>query len=599
MKYYFSIVLLIVFNEISLAQTSANLNIHNANAIVNTVRRSLFNYSQTYSAGYEIPKGSGNNTIYATQIWIGGMDINSNLHLAAETFSSGADFVPGPVMDSIHYASQIPLWNRVWKVNKADINFHLSNYTQPGYIVPSSIADWPAHGNTSLGQATNLAPFEDINQNGIYEPTLGDYPQIPGDECIFYIGNDDTIHTETGGEKMKIEIHYFVYAFDCPSDSALYNTTFVKYKIFNRSDNDYYNTAIGIWADLDIGGAADDFVGSSVRTGSFYGYNGDAFDNFYQGQMGYDSLLPFQAISILAGPYADNDALDNPFTTNITNAIDSAGIPYTGLGMNYDDGIIDNERLGLNGFRYYNNAAQGGNPATIDPNNAINYFKYLNALWLDSTNMVYGGTAHQSSAGAILNGLIPCSFMFPLNSDPLLWNTSGASVVTTDWNEFGEGNISSDRRGLGWTGNFTFESGSVEELDVAFVFAIDYQNTGDTLASFDEMETRVIQVRDYFNQNQTPCGGMFQYLLNNNEIESDKLHFDIYPNPSSSNFTLSYNGAEKNLSYSIHDILGKEFTSGKILSENTSIDCSKWSRGVYLIKIGNENGYSVEKIIVE
>ena len=50
----------------------------------------------------------------------------------------------------------------------------------------------------------------------------------------------------------------------------------------------------------------------------------------------------------LAGGYQDSDGLDNPLTTNLQNAIDSAGSPYPNLGIGYGDGVVDNERLGLN-----------------------------------------------------------------------------------------------------------------------------------------------------------------------------------------------------------------------------------------------------------
>lgn len=84
--------------------------------------------------------------------------------------------------------------------------------------------------------------------------------------------------------------------------------------------------------------------------------------------------------------------------------------------------------------------------------------------------------------------------------------------------------------------------------------------------------------------------------INENEILSN---FSLYPNPSSSYFTLEFEGETQNPNYSIHDILGKEILSGKINSMQTTIHCENWSSGVYLIKMGDENGYRVEKIIIE
>ena len=84
-----------------------------------------------------------------------------------------------------------------------------------------------------------------------------------------------------------------------------------------------------------------------------------------------------------------------------------------------------------------------------------------------------------------------------------------------------------------------------------------------------------------------------------NKIKEGEISFSLFPNPSSTHFTLEFEGEIKNLNYSIHDILGKEILSGKINSSQTKIDCANWSEGVYLIKVGDENGYSVKKLVVE
>ena len=45
-------------------------------------------------------------------------------------------------------------------------------------------------GDTSLGQAPYLAPFVDVDYDGLYNPALGDYPDVMGDQAIFFIFND-------------------------------------------------------------------------------------------------------------------------------------------------------------------------------------------------------------------------------------------------------------------------------------------------------------------------------------------------------------------------------------------------------------------------
>jgi len=573
------------------AQTSAQLDINNINARVNTAYKPLF-YDTGSSDRFEAPKGSGKNTIFASNLWIGGFDSLNSLHLASEIYGSDVDFIPGPIMDSIHYASQISQWNRVWKIDRYDVLNHIAFYNQTGYTIPQVFLDWPAHGNTSLGQANDLAPYFDINNNGLYEPINGDYPMVPGDQCVYYIFNDDTIHTESGGKKLGVEIHAFVYSFNCPTDSALMNTVFVKYKIINRSQQTFNNAIFGIWSDLDIGGSIDDFVGCNLQNGSYYGYNGDNFDDGV-----YENYLASQSITILAGPYADVDNLDNPITNHTQNAIDSSGIPYAGLGMNYEDGIIDNERLGLSNFAYYN---MGSGPnGNGNPQIPSSYYNMMSGYWEDASHFVYGGNAHYTSPSAISSGLIETDYVFPGDSDPLFWATNGISANPQNWNEIDENNPIGDMRTIGSMGPFTFLPGSIHEIDLAFVFAQEYVIPNNPTSPISIMNERIDSVRNYFSNNITPCGNSFFSYLSANEKPIKKAEFSIYPNPSSNYFTLDFESEFQNLNYSIHDILGKEILSGKINSSQTTIDCENWSSGVYLIKVGNENGYRVEKLIVK
>lgn len=573
------------------AQTSAQLDINNINATVNTIYKPLFHDASNTFAGFEAPKGSGIHSIFASNLWIGGKDINDSLHVAIGSWGINThDFIPGPIMDSIHYASQIPQWNRVWKIDRYDVLNHINNFNQPGYNIPQVFLDWPAHRNILLGQAHDLAPYFDVNNNGVYEPIIGEYPLVPGDQCVYYIFNDDTIHTESEGKKMGIEIHAFVYSFNCPTDSALMNTVFVKYKIINRSNNNYSNSSIGIFTDLDLGGSSDDFIGCNIQNGSYYSYNGDAFDDPFQGAYGYGDSLPAQSVTFLAGPFQDTDGIDNPLTNNVQDAIDSLGIPYAGLGMNYGNGVIDDERRGLEGFIYYNSPFG-------DPQTANDYYLYMNGFWRDSTHLVYGGSGHISSPQAITNGLLETNYMFSGSTDPLLWGTHGSPVNTLDWNETTAGSSSADRSGMGWTGAFNFESGSIEEVDLAYVFARDYVDTANNLSPITIMNSRIDDIRNYFFDQQTPCYTFYTYA--GIDESNENISFSIFPNPSSNYFTLNFEREFQNLNYSIHDILGKEILSGKINSAQTKIDCENWSSGVYLIKVGNENGYSVEKVVVE
>ncbi|HSN49661.1 MAG TPA: hypothetical protein VLR52_00420, partial [Bacteroidales bacterium] len=317
------------------------------------------------STQYEVPKGSGKYSIFSNSLWIGGKDDQGNLHLAAERYRQGPntsqpmtkpDFYAGPVMDSVYYSvAQDSNWNYIWNLKKADIEYHKAHYQDAGYHLIYDILTWPGNGDTILGQAWQLAPFSDHNGDGIYNPSDGDYPSIRGDQAVFFIYNDDRgPHKETQGEKLRLEIHGMGYAFDMPEDTAMKNTVFLNYKIYNRSQKTYDSTYLGIFTDIDLGFAYDDFVGCDVERSMYFGYNGRPIDG--SGQINeYGANPPAQAVTVLAGPYMDKDYLDNPRFDNNGNQL----CDYSVNGTNFGDEIIDNERFGLTGFAYINNSVSG------------------------------------------------------------------------------------------------------------------------------------------------------------------------------------------------------------------------------------------------
>ncbi|SVE38763.1 uncharacterized protein METZ01_LOCUS491617, partial [marine metagenome] len=207
--------------HISQAQTSSaysHLDINNINARFNANGSDFWN-SALGTPGFEVPKGSGKHTMFVSSLWLGGLK-NDTLHLAAVRYNSnGAEYYPGPIMDSSNYSSaEDLLWDKLWKITKTEVETHKSTWDQPGYTAPADFISWPAHGDVAKGQAADLAPYHDHNSDGNYDPYDGDYPLIKGDMTIYFLRNDDRgPHMGSEGNKMGIEIHGMAYAFDCPS----------------------------------------------------------------------------------------------------------------------------------------------------------------------------------------------------------------------------------------------------------------------------------------------------------------------------------------------------------------------------------------------
>lgn len=351
------------------------------------------------------PNRSKKHTIFSSSLWIGAYS-KGNLKTAAMTYrQEGVDFFAGPI-DTINGSTtntDCQKWDKIWRINRSTIDsFKAGLFTS----TPLEIRDWPAHGDASKGHAKYLAPFIDVDKDGNYNPQAGDYPDIKGDQMLWWVFNDKgNIHTETGGAQLGIEVHASAYAYNQPLDTPLFHTIFVEYKIINRSIKDRLDSVyVGNFTDFDLGYAFDDYVGADSVLNAYYVYNGDADD---EGVSGYGINPPSQAVILL------------------------------------------NRKLSK--FVYYNNTT---NQNTGNPTIPEDYYNYLAGRWKDGKPLTYGGDGRTGSN-------IPADFMFPGNP---------TSTDPADWNERTAGIAPGDRRGLGTTGPLSFAPGSVETFTYAYVY---------------------------------------------------------------------------------------------------------------------------------
>ncbi len=565
---------LVFVNAVS--QSFDSVNINNINARINA-GGNLFQVQSTGSPAFEVPKGSGKHTVFSAELWIGGLGNGSILHEAGQQYGGiigDTTFWPGPVMDTPSYSvSENLLWNRVWKVNKSEIDSHIVNWSESGYVIPQNLVDWPGNGDVGKGQAALLAPFVDRTGDQIYDPSDGDYPLIKGDQVIYFLYNDDRKAHLNGGEKLRIEIHGMAYEFDCPSDSALHNTIFVNYRIVNRSANNYDSTYIGANFDGDIGDPNDDYVESDVARGAFFQYNADSIDGI-GAPSHYGANPPAQSIVFLKGPRMPNDGLDNP----------SGGCDESINGFGFGDGITDNECYGMMHFKYY------CNPSCLisaqnDPYTADDYYNYLRGKWKDGKELSYGGFGHFSNCTSCESA----RFMYSSNSDTCHWGTGGiAPLDTIAWTEENAGLPPADKRGLGSMGPFTFGVGDTVELDFAFVFGRDYADTtGDPYTSVIVMKSRIDSIRSYFEKNMTPCGDAFTGI---GEVKEEVKKIRVYPNPVTDYLEIECDRRSKIEDFSVFNMMGQKLISFKnraILpaSSKTVIAVNHLNKGIHVIML--------------
>ena len=170
------------------ATNSNELTINNVRAYLETNGTMWFKEI----ARYEIPKGSGKTSMFAAALWIGGLDVNKQLKLAAVRFRQvGDDFWTGPLTLTGASVDQVTCkeYDKHFKITRAEVEAHRgawnseTNSFAPGYVIPNSIKNWPAHGDVEKGQSFYLAPFFDIDNDGVYKPK-GDDPYYDLDNAL-------------------------------------------------------------------------------------------------------------------------------------------------------------------------------------------------------------------------------------------------------------------------------------------------------------------------------------------------------------------------------------------------------------------------------
>ncbi len=516
------------------------------------------------------PKDAKKVPIFNSSLWIGGRESTSGqLHLSAERYRQlGVDYHAGPV-STLYDSLYNQRWSRVWKLTTDDILHHIANYSSPSYTPIPDIAEWPAHGDTTLGQLWNMAPFYDSNNSGVYEPMAGDYPLIRGNMALFFVFNDArSPNTESGGIPLGIEVHGMAYAFDQPHDSMLNNTIFMHYDIINRSSNQYDSTWIGVYNDFDLGWAYDDFVGTHVKHGAVYVYNGTPVDGSGQ-PWAYGANPPVFAMQLLGGPYMDPDGLDNPNTDGYGNPLCDVSLN----GLNFGDGIPDNERLGLTHSIYYIGA--GAAPVFMaDPIVDIDYYNYLRAIWKDGSRMLYGYNGH------IATGAYgpETSFIFPNESDTCHLGTGGIPPSgPTFWSEETAGNQPGDRRIVASSGPITFHPGDRQPLDVAWVFAYDLVHN----EPFDTLVDWLGKLRDLFVGAPSMFDPSVSVVRHSKPARSNLI---LFPNPASEIITLTGLVSREPAQYQIFSLTGQLTAAGQV-SNSESINVAHLTPGLYIIRV--------------
>ncbi len=388
------------------------------------------------------------SSIFAAALWIGGVDNAGNLKMAAQTYRQGGnDFWPGPLDSDGNVNQSVCLqWDDHFIVLGENITAHIEDYKDNNIIdnpIPDDLLSWPGRGNPYFQDQPlpagfalpnqDLAPFFDVDADGIYDPAVGDFPVIGvvgcstgsiddaayADQMIWWVYNDKgNIHTETNGDQIGMEIQ--ALAFGYSTNDEINNMTFYKYTLINKATLPLNDTYIGNWVDPDLGCWDNDFVGCDVDRALGIVYNGEATDpdcqDFSGGTVqGYGNDVPILGVDYFRGPKDENG-----------------------------------DELGMSAFVYYDN---DGSPQG-NPNAAQEFYGYLSGFWRDGSPIEFGGNGYQQ-------GTFPTPYMFP--DDP-------SNSSPTAWSECSVGNAPNDRRFVQSSGPFLLNPGATNEVIVGAVW---------------------------------------------------------------------------------------------------------------------------------
>ncbi len=498
------------------ATAKADLNINNVRALIMNGGDMWWDQGLDV-ARYEVPKGSGKYSYFAAALWIGGLDQGGQLRTACQTYrQTGNDFWPGAldITNASIDATGCSRWDKMFPITRqevSDFTAYLASPSDfPGYTIPESITKYPGNGDVSKNEDLQMAPFWDVNSDGLYRPEDGDYPKYDifntasqgggcsnflfGDQTLFWVFNDKgNIHSETSGQPIGVEIRAQAFAF--ATNDEINDMTFYQYQIINRSNLTISETYFGSWNDPDLGVYSDDLVGCDVVNGLGFCYNGTDNDGTGSGNS-YGDKPPCSAVDFFKGPKADPYFLNGVETDRPAN--------QTISGFGYGDGIIGNETLGMEYFMVFKNdwSTQG------NPSQATHFYNYLQSKWKDGTPLTYGGSG--------MGGTTPTKFAFPWTSDDANGNVNWEANENADW------------RFIHSAGPFTLKPGAVNYVTTGCVWA--QAQSGGAKASVELVRLADIKAQALFNNCFAVLEGPRAPDLSIQELNKELILYITNPN---------------------------------------------------------------------
>ena len=535
--------------------TMDSISINNISAQV-LVHGDMFWDPATYEPRCRFPKGAPTNINFVSALWMSGYDGGGQLHVAAQTYrQDGNDYWPGPLdaTGKLSYATSAS-WAKIWKVNRTDVNYFMYLATHTIANTPPAILTWPAKGNiyatgnsgAPLAITTDMAPFVDLNHNSIYEPLMGEYPDFPGDQALWWTFSDNgPSHSQSNGKPIGVEIHAMAYAYK--RGTLIDNVIYYDYKAVNKSPNSYTNFRIGLFDDVDLGYAFDDYIGYDSVHRMGLAYNGSSDDGLSGGHPAnsFGTKIPIVGVSMIILP---------------------------------GDDLTTHTHVPAGSFMYYNNdASPYGNPSAD-----TEYNNYLRSSFRTGGHLVndFAGPGTMSAG----YGSGPrADYAFP-----------GDPSDSTKWSECVSGNLAADRRFIITSNDFTLPAGGTQEVVMALMTTDPAFNNACPSNGFSGIKETADTAWNIFYNPPPPLPLAIDNLAPGNNLR-------IYPNPAHDKLYVTngllVNGEEH---ISIYNIVGQLMN---VPMENnggrTTVDVSPLPAGCYHITYRNGTGITTARFVKE
>ena len=371
-----------------------------------------------------------------------------------------------------------------------------------------NLLDWPWH----LG-----APVLDGDGiDGNYDLEAGDRPALIGDQMIWWVMNDVAgEHRSMDTAPIGLEVHGSAFAFHRPG-SYIDNVTFYRYRFINKNRKPSEDAYFSLYADLELGDWADNYVGSDSTLHLGYVYNSDNLDNADCG--GYGEAPPALGYTFLRTAVADADGLDN----DRDDLTDEPG-----------------EQIGMSSFVHF----PDGPCVICTPSSAPDYYNYMQARWRDGKPITLGGEFGRYFSD------IPTKFSYP-----------GDPIAGTYWSERNLDDQGTSRD-PGWrtfnttTGPFTLQPGEEQEI----IFAIVWSRGTDNFDSIRQLKKEVKRLHEVADDILVPG---VPAKASAPEPEPVLGFAQNFPNPFTETTTIRYSvPQEMAVRLRIYDLLGREITT--------------------------------------